>query len=64
MAEADAKKIMLDPEEDSQIELPSPSHSGGGLPLQGQGQGSDSDLECTGMDNIFNPSALASIYGR
>ena len=61
-------KAVLDPEEDSQVELPSLVASGGGqVEIEGKEVvvgDSDSDLECVNVEVNSKPSGLASIYGR
>ena len=64
LARADRRKIILDPEEDSQLEITArKTDEEEGLRAPPPSPSSDSDIECTGMEGMQG-SALASIYGR
>lgn len=61
-------KALLDPEEDSQVELPGlVSNAAGPVELEGKEVvvgDSDSDLECVNVEVGAKASGLAGIYGR
>ena len=61
LARVDRRRIILDPEEDSQLEVIQEEEDGPAAPPPSPE--SDSDVECTGMEGMQG-SALSSIYGR
>ena len=62
LARVEKRRIILDPDEDSQLVVATNGEEGG-PPAPPPTSDSDSDVECTGME-AMQGSALASMYGR